>query len=201
VSNIIFMFSGVLIVMTGFILAGAGIALGVQAALPTVPPWVFFLVIGVVALAVGLGLLYWGKTRTVESVENTLTMKDKFKSSPFLMVGAVLGVGLLAGIIVRRIRASHAESDKAKAQVAAFTDAQVEEVLQKQTPWWQRKFKQFAFSAAASAFAVAFRTYGVPLLQQALERFSGKPEQAGVSHNGETSPEHQRYDRFNSVRQ
>jgi hypothetical protein len=200
-TNIITMLGGVLVVFTGAILAGAGIALGIQAAVPTVPPWVFFLGLGILALVTGLIMIYVGKERTVKTVERKLTFKDLVDKHPFGMVGATIGAGFLLGAWAKRASHSKRVVTKANEQLQAFAEANLNEGAVKQHPW-RNKVQNLIVTSAVQALAVGVQTVAIPFLEKMLASWQQRKEDTRAHHNGaaESEEEQERFSRYNGTR-
>jgi hypothetical protein len=194
------MLGGVLIVFTGAILAGAGVALGIQAAVPSIPPWVFFLGLGVLALIAGLIMMYVAKKRTVKTVERKLTLKDLVDKHPWGMVSITVGTGFLLGALAKRASRSRKVVAEAQDQLHAFAEANLNETAAKQHPW-RNKIQQLVISSAVQALAVGVQTVAFPFLERMLASWQRDKEAARAEQNGATpsAEEQDRFSRFNGA--
>jgi hypothetical protein len=200
-TNIITMLGGVLIIFTGAILAGAGIVLGVQAAVPTVPPWVFFFGFGILALIGGLIMVYIGKERTVKTVERKLTLKDIVEKHPLGMVSITVAAGFLLGAWAKRARHSKKVVAQAEDQLHAFAEANLNETAAKEHPW-RNKIQALVVSSALQALAVGMQKVAIPYLEKMLAAWQRGKEDTRTQHNGatESTEEHERFSRYNGTR-
>lgn len=182
VNNILTMMgSGAVLGLTGGILIISSAALGLNAAVPQLPQWAAFLIVGVVAAGVGGFLISRSGTETskkIEKVERKLTLEEAWKRKPWLM----LGLSVAAGFVAQRVLRSMLASDTVKVQVPENSyeaEKLYEEEKEEEKKREHSGFKEFlmrplrdlARHATSRAISLGTQMVVTPILMKKLQEF------------------------------
>lgn len=154
---------GGVVVISGVVMVGVAIALGLAAALPQVPLAAWIALVGILMVLGGAALADHGGTKTVETVQNELSMPKVFANFPwtFVAVGGFAAL-LLYGVFRRRRRSA---PETARTVVVTEPAPQQEAPAKKSRMTLLDVFAPLATQAAASAATVGLSALGVPSLK------------------------------------
>jgi hypothetical protein len=189
---------GGVLAMAGFILLGAGAGFLLAAVVPTLSLGTWLLIVGGVMLVLGLTLVERGGAKTVEKVENELSMPQVVKNFPWTFVAAGAGATLFFVWLFRsRSPAELAVKPEVK-PVFIPTPAAAPPPPPPEPKRTTLSDVMLPLGSAAASYAtsVAMKAFGVPSPQEMLGSlvkgfFSGKDEppkdaakRRDPSHNG-----------------
>jgi len=182
VNNILTMMgSGVVLALTGVILIVSAAALGINAAFPTVPPWVSFLVVGIIVTGIGVFLLSRSGTETtkkIEKVERQFTFQKAWEKKPWLMLAG----SVAAGFITQRLLRSMFFSDQKTPETVYEAETFYEQQKEKEEESDHSTVKDFVMKplgdlaryAASRAITLGSQMIVAPMIMKAVHSFIEK---------------------------
>lgn len=173
--------------LAGFALLGGGAGAALAYYFPQIHLSIWLLIIGGIMLVLGLALVERGGTKTVEKVENELTMPKVVANFPWTFIGLGAGGGMLLFWAIRKI-ASTNEPRKEIRPVYVPTPAPAMSFASQAAPPPKRMtltdvLLPLGSAAASYATSVGMKALGVPspkdLLGMLIHKFTGPSESNG----------------------
>ncbi|HVJ83305.1 MAG TPA: hypothetical protein VNC50_19730 [Planctomycetia bacterium] len=155
----------------GAVLLGAGVAMGLAAAIPQIPLGFWMALCGVALLVAGPTLVTIGGEKTAEKVEKELSAPKLIQNFPWAAAGVGIAATALLYALLRRPAVVPAPAP-AKASPAPPPP----EPERKSAPTFFDTLTSLAAGASASAAAMGLQALGVPKLDDLMSSIFGGDE-------------------------
>lgn len=153
----------------GAVLLGAGVAMGLAAAIPQIPLGFWMALCGVALLVAGPTLVNYGGEKTAEKVEHELSAPKLIQNFPWAAAGVGIAAAALLYALLRRPTVPAPAPAKA-------SPAPPPEPERKSAPTFFDTLTSLAAGASASAAAMGLQALGVPKLDDLVSSIFGGDE-------------------------